>query len=92
MHGHTFSIRLVVRGPVHPVAGWVMDFADIHAAWAPVFALLDHRVLNEVDGLDNPTSENLALWIWHALRETLPALAAVEVSETGGFRVTYRGD
>ncbi len=69
-----------------------MDFADIHAAWAPVHAQLDHRVLNEVDGLDNPTSENLALWIWRALRETLPALAAVEVSETGGFRVTYRGD
>lgn len=92
MHGHTFGVRLVLHGPVHPVAGWVMDFADVQAAWAPVHDALDHRVLNEIPGLDNPTSEHVALWIWRALRDSLPQLSAVEVSETGGFRVVYRGE
>ncbi len=82
----------MLHGPVHPVAGWVMDFADVQAAWAPVHDALDHRVLNEIPGLDNPTSEHVALWIWRALRDSLPQLSAVEVSETGGFRVVYRGE
>lgn len=80
-----------MTGPVHPVAGWVMDFADVQAVWAPVHEALDHRVLNEIPGLENPTSEHVALWIWRALRDALPMLSAVEVSETGGFRVVYRG-
>ena len=82
----------MVRGPIHPQAGWVMDFADVQLAWAPVHEALDHRVLNDVAGLENPTSEHVALWIWRALRESLPQLSAIEVSETGGFRVVYRGE
>jgi 6-pyruvoyltetrahydropterin/6-carboxytetrahydropterin synthase len=92
MHGHTFGVRLTVRGPVDPDTGWVLDFADLSEAWAPVHEALDHRVLNDVPGLLNPTSESLAIWIWRAVRERVPQLVAVEVSETGGFRVTYRGD
>jgi 6-pyruvoyltetrahydropterin/6-carboxytetrahydropterin synthase len=92
LHGHTFGVRLVVRGPVDPQLGWVADFSDLAAAWAPIAAQLDHRVLNEVPGLENPTSEQLAVWIWRRLRDGLPTLHAIEVSETGGFRVTYRGD
>jgi 6-pyruvoyltetrahydropterin/6-carboxytetrahydropterin synthase len=69
-----------------------MDFADIDAAWTPIRERLDHRVLNDVPGLENPTSEHIAMYIWHALRETMPLLEAVSVSETGGFRVVYRGD
>lgn len=69
-----------------------MDFADVQSAWAPIHNALDHRVLNEVSGLDNPTSEHVALWIWRALHPSLPQLSAVEVSETGGFRVVYRGE
>jgi 6-pyruvoyltetrahydropterin/6-carboxytetrahydropterin synthase len=85
----------VVVGPVHPQMGWVLDFADVQAIWAPVHNALDHRVLNEIAGLDNPTSEHLALWIWRALDAPLralgPALTAVTVTETGGFQATYRG-
>jgi len=95
MHGHTFVVRLVMQGPIDPQTGWVMDFADLHTVWAPVHEALDHRVLNEVDGLENPTSERLAVWIWTALAPSLralgPSLASVTVSETGGFAVTYRG-
>lgn len=91
LHGHTFGIRLTVRGPVHPHTGWVLDFAELARAWAPLHEQLDHRVLNEVPGLENPTSERLAVWLWRALHPALPGLAAIEVSETGGFRVTYRG-
>ncbi len=69
-----------------------MDFADVQSAWAPVHEALDHRVLNDIAGLENPTSEHVALWIWRALRESLPQLRAIEVSETGGFRVVYRGE
>jgi 6-pyruvoyltetrahydropterin/6-carboxytetrahydropterin synthase len=92
VHGHTFGIRLSVRGPVQPETGWVMDFSDLQSAWQPVHEALDHRMLNEVAGLENPTSEQLAVWIWQRLAPTLPGLAAIEISETGGFRVTYRGE
>jgi 6-pyruvoyltetrahydropterin/6-carboxytetrahydropterin synthase len=91
LHGHTFGVRLTVRGPIHAETGWVVDFADLAAAWAPVHDTLDHRVLNEVPGLENPTSERLAVWIWERVQAHMPQLVAVEVSETGGFRVTYRG-
>jgi 6-pyruvoyltetrahydropterin/6-carboxytetrahydropterin synthase len=92
LHGHTFGVRLVVRGPINPVTGWVIDFADLANAWAPVAEALDHRLLNDVPGLENPTSERLAVWIWDALNTKVPQLCAVEISETGGFRVVYRGD
>ena len=92
LHGHTFDITLVLRGPIDPHFGWVADFADIAAAWAPIAAQLDHRVLNDVPGLQNPTSEQLAVWIWRTLRPTLPMLHAIHIGETGGFVVTYRGE
>lgn len=70
--------------------GWVMDFENITAAWTPIRDQLDHRVLNDVTGLENPTSERLAVWIAAALTHALPLLTAVTVSETGGFEATYR--
>lgn len=95
MHGHTFAVRVVIHGPIDAQTGWVLDFADLHRVWAPVHEALDHRVLNEVRGLENPTSERLAVWIWQSLAESLrsfgPSLTSVTVSETGGFSVTYRG-
>ncbi len=91
LHGHTFGIRVLVEGPIDSTTGWVLDFATITDAWEPIRDALDHRVLNDVPGLDNPTSERLACWIWAALQPSLPGLRAVEVGETGGFRVTYRG-
>jgi 6-pyruvoyltetrahydropterin/6-carboxytetrahydropterin synthase len=91
LHGHSFRVTVHVAGDVVPVAGWVMDFADITAAWQPVHDALDHRCLNEVPGLENPTSELLAMWIWERLSGALPGLAAVEVAETCSSRCTYRG-
>jgi len=91
LHGHTFLVRVTVRGPIDQRTGFVADFADIQRAWVPVGAALDHRNLNQVDGLENPTSENIARWIWRALAGNLSALASVEVRETGNSGVVYRG-
>ena len=71
--------------------GWVMDYADLSAAWEPVRQLLDHRYLNDVRGLENPTSEMIAVWIWKALSASLPELSSIEIRETGGFRCRYLG-
>ena len=91
LHGHTFIVRVTVSGPIDPRTGFVADFADIQAAWAPVRAALDHRNLNLVAGLENPTSENIARWIWRALAGNLRSLDRVQVQETGNSGVEYRG-
>ena len=82
MHGHSFQIQVHVRGPVDPHLGWVMDFAEIKAAFAPVEDEIDHRCLNDVEGLENPTSENLARWLWKRLLPALPLLSKIVVQET----------
>ncbi len=91
VHGHTFRVRLVVTGAVNPTTGFVMDFADVQHAFAPVYDALDHRFLNDIHGLENPTSERLAVWIWDHLVASLPGLSAVEITETGSSGVAYRG-
>jgi 6-pyruvoyltetrahydropterin/6-carboxytetrahydropterin synthase len=92
LHGHSFRIEVHVSGPVTAREGWVLDFADIGAAFKPLFEQLDHRYLNEIAGLENPTSENLARWIWQRLKPTLPALSAVVVRETCTTGCVYRGE
>lgn len=91
VHGHTFRIRLTVSGPVDPVTGFVTDFADVQRAFAPLHDALDHRFLNDIPGLENPTSERLALWVWDHLVGQLPGLSAVEITESGASGVVYRG-
>ncbi len=91
LHGHSFRIGIHVSGPLDPELGWVMDFADIKAAFAPLFDQLDHRYLNDVAGLENPTSEHLARWIWQRLKPSLPLLARVEVQETCTSGCSYSG-
>ena len=71
--------------------GWVIDYADITAAFKPLWKQLDHHYLNEIEGLENPTSENVAVWIWERLKPNLPLLTAVEVAETCTARCVYRG-
>jgi 6-pyruvoyltetrahydropterin/6-carboxytetrahydropterin synthase len=91
LHGHSFRAEIHVEGPIGAESGWVLDFADISAAFAPLHDQLDHRYLNDVDGLDNPTSERLAVWIWDHLAPTLPGLASVVVHETCTSAAAYRG-
>lgn len=92
LHGHSFRVVVRVAGPVGEDTGWVMDFADIKAACKPVHEALDHRYLNEIPGLENPTSERIARWIWARLHPTLPGLSAIEVRETCTAGCVYRGD
>ncbi len=91
LHGHSFHVRITVSGPVDPHLGWVIDFADLKQAFAPLHRVLDHHYLNEVPGLENPTSEVLATWIWDRLRPDVPILSAVEVRETCTAGCIYRG-
>ena len=90
LHGHSFGVTVFVVGMLAEPEGWVCDFAEISEAWRPLHDELDHRYLNEIAGLDNPTSELLAAWIWDRLRRALPGLSAVEIAETCTSRCLYR--
>ncbi len=92
LHGHSFRVEVRLRGPLDPEFGWVCDFADVQEAWQPIHAALDHRCLNEIPGLENPTSELLAVWLWDRLKPTLPLLAKVVVMETHASGCAYTGD
>lgn len=92
LHGHSFRIEVHVSGEPGADSGWVMDFADLRAAFQPLFEQLDHRCLNDVEGLDNPTSEHLARWIWVRLQADLTGLSKVVVQETCNAGCVYRGD
>ena len=92
VHGHSFRVEVHVAGPVDPTLGWVTDFADLKGAFAPLFERLDHRYLNDVPGLENPTSEHLARWIWRELKPGLPQLARVVVHETCTSGAIYAGE
>ena len=87
LHGHSFLIRIYVSGDAPEPSGWVMDFSDLKTVFAP----MHNSCLNEIQGLENPTSENLARWIWGQLKESLPLLSAVEIRETCTSGCIYRG-
>jgi len=92
VHGHSFGVELWLSGAIDPDTGWVMDFAEVKAAFEPLYRQLDHYYLNDVPGLENPTSENLARWIWQRLKPALPALSEVVIHETCTAGCRYRGD
>ncbi len=91
LHGHSFRVQVHVSGELDPKLGWVIDFADIKRAFEPLHGELDHHYLNEVPGLENPTSEILARWIWDRLLSTLPGLSQIVVQETCTSGCIYRG-
>lgn len=91
LHGHSFRVRIYVEGPLGATTGWVQDFADIKTVFKPLYDRLDHYYLNDIEGLDNPTSEVLAVWIWDRLKPTLPLLSRIETFETCTSGCIYRG-
>jgi 6-pyruvoyltetrahydropterin/6-carboxytetrahydropterin synthase len=92
LHGHSFQVSIHVSGAVDAQQGWVMDFSDIKSAFKPVWEQLDHYYLNDITGLENPTSENLARWIWQQLKPRLPLLSKVIIKETCTSGCVYTGD
>ncbi len=91
LHGHSFVLEIHVTGPITAKEGWVQDFSELSTAFRPLYEQLDHRYLNEVEGLENPTSENLAKWIWAQLKPTLPQLSKVVIRETCTTGCSYTG-
>lgn len=92
LHGHSFRVEVHVRGPIDAQTGWVMDFSELKRAFAPIHQQLDHHYLNDVPGLENPTSENLARWIWQQLKPDLALLSRIVVHETCTSGCSYAGD
>ena len=92
MHGHSYRIEVAVSGKVNEETGWFIDYQRLHDAWAPVFAQVDHHCLNEIKGLENPTSELLARWLWDRFAASLPGqLERITVFETNDARCEYEG-
>ena len=92
LHGHSFEITVSVSGDVDAQTGWVMDFAELSDKVKPLIEQLDHYYLNEIPGLENPTSENLAMWIWKKLKPVMPGLVSIEIAETCNSGCIYTGN
>jgi 6-pyruvoyltetrahydropterin/6-carboxytetrahydropterin synthase len=92
LHGHSFRVQIHVSGEIDPTLGWVMDFGDLKAAAKPVLEQLDHRYLNEIAGLENPTSEVIARWIWQKLFPVIPSMSRIVVRETCTAGCVYAGE
>ncbi len=92
LHGHSYHVTLFLEGPVGENSGWVMDFGDLKKHFKPIYDRIDHRYLNDIPGLENPTSENLARWIWAELKPALPILSKIQVRETCTSGCIYTGD
>lgn len=92
LHGHSFRIELHVTGNVDTHSGWVMDFADLKSSFQSTYDRLDHHYLNDIPGLENPTSENLARWIWNEMKPSIPLLSKVTIHETCTSGCSYEGE
>lgn len=91
LHGHSYRLTVTVAGAIDPELGWVMDFGDLKEVVQPLVATLDHHTLNEIQGLQNPTSENLAAWIWDRLAPEVEGLRSVSIRETSNSGCNYYG-
>lgn len=92
MHGHTYHVTIFISGPVVEEAGWVIDFGEVKAVCKPVLDRLDHALLNEIEGLENPTAENVTRWLWQQFKVQMPGLQKIELKETPTSGVCYEGD
>ncbi len=91
LHGHSFRVEVVCEGAIDAKTGWLIDFADIKRAVQPLIDQLDHYYLNDIEGLSNPTAEQIAVWLWTRLKPTLPELGQINVAETCTGRCEFRG-
>ncbi|MEM8758506.1 MAG: 6-carboxytetrahydropterin synthase QueD [Planctomycetota bacterium] len=92
VHGHTYRLRVSASGPLDPKIGWIVDFAEIKALTHEVLEPLDHHLLNEVPGLEQPTTERIAVWLWDRLKPALPGLTRIELWENANSGVVYAGE
>jgi 6-pyruvoyltetrahydropterin/6-carboxytetrahydropterin synthase len=92
MHGHTYRLRVFIKGELDPKLGWIMDFKELKDALFPVIDKLDHKLINDIEGLENPTAENITLWIWNQIKPQLPLLSKIELYETPTTGVIYSGE
>ena len=92
IHGHSFKIIISVKGPVNKQNGFVTDFQDIDDAFSPFKKELDHSYLNDIEGLQNPTSENICIWIWDKIQSSLPNIYKIEIKETDSTGCIYKGE
>jgi 6-pyruvoyltetrahydropterin/6-carboxytetrahydropterin synthase len=92
LHGHSFKGTIYVDGPVGDATGWVMDYSEIKAIFQPIYDQLDHHYLNDIPGLENPTSEVLAQWLWQKLKPEIPMLSKVVINETCTSGCIYQGE
>lgn len=91
MHGHTYRLKVFIQGELDPKLGWIMDFKELKDALLPVIDQLDHKLINNIKGLENPTAENITVWIWEQIRPSLPLLSRIELYETPTTGVIYEG-
>jgi 6-pyruvoyltetrahydropterin/6-carboxytetrahydropterin synthase len=91
MHGHTYRLTVFIEGHPDEKSGWIIDYGDLKKSIQPVIEKLDHHLLNEILGLENPTSENLAIWLWHKIKPLVPELIKIELKETPSSGVIYEG-
>jgi 6-pyruvoyltetrahydropterin/6-carboxytetrahydropterin synthase len=91
LHGHSYRLRVLVEGKPEDGSGWVMDFADLKSIVKPVINRLDHQCLNDLPGLENPTAENLAIWLWNEIMPAIHNLREIQVNETDGAGCIYNG-
>ncbi len=91
LHGNSYRVELRLADEVDAFSGFVVDFFDVEKAFQPLLERLDHHLLNEIDGLENPTAENIAIWIYQRVKSGLPQLEAVKVFETPMCWAEYRG-
>jgi len=92
IHGHSYRVKLHIKGALNPEIGWIMDFTTIKEIFAPILTQLDHALLNNIEGLSNPTCEHLAIWIWNQVKPNLSILSKVEVQETASSGCIYEGE
>jgi 6-pyruvoyltetrahydropterin/6-carboxytetrahydropterin synthase len=91
LHGHTFTVVVYLEGIINEERGWVIDYGEVKKICNPIIDTLDHSFLNDIPGLENPTSECIAIWLWGRIKPLIPELTMIEVKETAKTGCRYRG-